>query len=69
MIYVVGHNLDASGERWEFIGAFTRKDLAIAACLTPQHWIGVGTLDVATHGPPTPFPISWFPLTEEEPAE
>lgn len=71
MIYVVGHNLGPAVAgmvpQWELIGVFTRKELAIAACLTPEHWIGPGTLDVAIHGPPTAWAGSWFPLLEQEP--
>lgn len=58
-IFIVG--LIKADRQWEFIGAFTSKELAEAACRTENHFIGESELDKDIGDATIAWPDAYFP--------
>lgn len=64
-VWICGKLLDFATCSWEFMGAFSKKALAVAACTEPCHFIGPATLDVRLPDEPIMWPDCYFPLEKE----
>lgn len=56
------------GAAWEFFGVFSSEEKAVAACVSPDMFIGPGELDVALAEAPEAWPGAYYPRPEVVPA-
>jgi hypothetical protein len=64
-IWIVGQiGIEHEGRReWAFCGAFSSKAAALAACLTPMHFVGPAQIDERIDEP-REWPGVEYPLAE-----
>lgn len=67
-LWIVGINtspawkLPGDPVTWDFAGVFSTEELAVAACLTPSHFIGSAVLDEQVPMGPTAWPDCRYPF-------
>lgn len=69
VVFVVGRMIaeESAGFVWDFFGVFDTEKAAVAACTTPQHFVGPVELNFRTPDERENWPGSWFPLAEDKP--
>jgi hypothetical protein len=66
-VFVVGVNFPKESQRvWEFVGVFTTKEKAVAACTSPNHFVGPVLLNKRAPEETVSWPDSWYPKLEGE---
>lgn len=54
------------GSVWEFCGVFSSEEKAVAACKSPNYFIGPATLDEEVPDDLQEWPGGYFPIKEAE---
>ena len=60
-LWVVGRNNDDSGKDWDFQGVFDTEDKAVAACISPMHFVGPVELNQTIPEESSEWPDSYYP--------
>ena len=65
-LWIVGKSLHDERSEWEFAGIFDSKDLAIAACVDKDYFIGPVKINETIPHETVPWDDSYYPLLDEE---
>ena len=63
-LWIVGEACEPEPLAWRFVGVFDDEDLAVAACMGPNHFIGPAVLNERLAEEPEAWPGAYYPLAD-----